>query len=175
MSGFSDVVQIVNPAPELDLVIASGSADVDQTVGVTTLAIVPKATLAQNTTVTIPDPGVAAAEFVLNGGTSAAITAFAGGGKASATALTASFNVVTVVATAADSVGLPLAVLGKQVVVANMDTTDALAVFPAAAGTDTINNLATTVAFSVPAVTTSIFLCVASAPAGRWVVVKGAA
>lgn len=51
--------------------------------------------------------------------TATGITAFAGGGQASATQLTAEFNRVTVVATAADSVKLPAAVVGAVVTVVN--------------------------------------------------------
>jgi len=76
-----------------------------------------------------------------------AITAFAGGGQTDATQLTAGFNRVTVVATAADSVKLPAAVAGLEVIIFNADSTDACDVFPASgdnlgAGVDTAASLA---------------------------------
>ncbi len=64
-----------------------------------------------------------------------AITAHAGGLITSATALTKEYNVVSVVATAADSVKLPIAYAGAHVVVRNSDSADTLAVFPVAGST----------------------------------------
>lgn len=62
------------------------------------------------------------------------ITAFAGGGQASATLLAKEFNNVTTVATSADSVKLPVATLGMDVIVKNNGASD-LAIFPNTGGT----------------------------------------
>jgi hypothetical protein len=78
-----------------------------------------------------------------------AITAVAGGGFANATQLTARYNRVTTVATAADSVKLPPVVVGESVFVAN-DAAAALAVFPFLV-TDGINAIAAGSAISIPA------------------------
>lgn len=93
------------------------------------------------------------------------ITAFATGGKANATPLTNAINEVTVCATAADSVLMPLAVAGAVVYVANLSA-NALAVF--AHGTDTINATATGTATSVATLKNAAFFCTKSAPAGTW-------
>ncbi len=69
-----------------------------------------------------------------------AYTAHAGGGQASATQLGMGLNVVTVVATAADSVKLPPAFAGALVAVVNADSTDSMTVF--GYGTDTIDAVA---------------------------------
>lgn len=61
------------------------------------------------------------------------ITAYAGGGQTNATALTKGWNNVGTVATAADSVKLPTAALGKVVTVKNSGAA-ALAVFPSSGG-----------------------------------------
>jgi Ca2+-binding RTX toxin-like protein len=68
---------------------------------------------------------------------------FAGGGQTSATALTTIFNeVVTAVATAADSVKLPApSKVGQIVIVTNAHASNSMQVF--GAGTDTINGVAT--------------------------------
>jgi hypothetical protein len=57
------------------------------------------------------------------------ITAFATGGQANATVLTGEFNEVTVCATIGDSVKLPVAALGKVVIIVNSGAT-ALDIFP---------------------------------------------
>lgn len=61
------------------------------------------------------------------------VTAFAGGGTG-ATSLTKEYNVVSVVATALDSVKLPTAYNGSHAVVSNTDSADALAVYPPTSG-----------------------------------------
>jgi len=77
-----------------------------------------------------------------------AITAFAGGGQGSAVPIVSSYAVVTVVATAADSVRLPdVFAVNSLVTIKNDDSTDACDVFPASgddlgAGTDTAESLA---------------------------------
>ncbi len=60
------------------------------------------------------------------------VTAFAGGGQGSATALTQSYNVITVVATAGDSVRLPDTFrVSSLVYIKNDDAAEAADVFPA--------------------------------------------
>jgi hypothetical protein len=77
-----------------------------------------------------------------------AITAFAGGGQGSAVPIISSYAVVTVVATAADSVRLPdVFAVNSLITIKNDDSTDACDVFPASgddlgAGTDTAESLA---------------------------------
>jgi hypothetical protein len=76
------------------------------------------------------------------------ITAFAGGGQASATALTAEVNFVTTVASTADSVKLPAAVLGKHVVIFN-DGANSMNIFPVTGGQ--IDSLGANNAYSLAA------------------------
>jgi hypothetical protein len=78
-----------------------------------------------------------------------ALTAHAGGGQASALQLAGGINRITVVATAGDSVKLPVAAAGGTVTVINADTTDSLNVFPATG--DTINALGANAAFALVA------------------------
>lgn len=92
------------------------------------------------------------------------LTAHAGGTQAAALALTAFFNNVTVVATAADSVRLPTSVAGLQVVVAN-NGASAMQVF--GASTDTINSIATATGVSQQVGTVCVYSC---SVAGNWVV-----
>lgn len=92
-----------------------------------------------------------------------AITAFAGGGKASATPLTAVVNHVTTVATAADSVLLPAAVVGAEIVVINGAASNSMQVF--GAGTDTINDVATGTGVAHAAGKTATYYCPV---AGKW-------
>ena len=91
------------------------------------------------------------------------ITAFAGGGQASAAPLTAMMNRITTIATAGDSVILPVSTAGLQILTINATAVNALAVFPS--GTDAINALAASTAFSLPASKTATFYCV---NAGQW-------
>lgn len=92
-----------------------------------------------------------------------AITAFAGGGQQSATPLTAVINRVTTVATAADSVTLPLAVAGMSLQISNAAGANSMNVFPNTG--DAINALAANAAFAVAAGKTVEFF---SAVAGIW-------
>jgi hypothetical protein len=94
------------------------------------------------------------------------IVAHAGGGQASATPLTAKVNAVGTVATAADSVALPLAQAGLVVVVANATATS-MQVF--GSGTDTVNGAATGTGIAMAGNTAKTFYCTKSAPAGTWV------
>jgi hypothetical protein len=99
------------------------------------------------------------------------ITAFAGGGQASATQLTAAINEVTVCATNADSVKLPLAVAGIDVFVSNLSGQTLQVI---GAGTDTINAVATATGVAVPTLKSAHFVCTSSAPAGKWRMLLGA-
>lgn len=109
----------------------------------------------------------AAIAAIVAGGFNAtdSITAHAGGGQASATALTTVVNRVTTVATAADSVKLPLATAGAFCVIVN-DTATSLQAF--GAGTDTIDDVATATGVPVTGNSMAIFLCPTAAPAGKW-------
>jgi hypothetical protein len=91
------------------------------------------------------------------------ITAFAGGGQANAYALGYANARVTTVATAADSVILPVAVPGMKMTVVNAAAANAMAVFPATG--DAINALAADASLSVAANKAITFECVV---AGRW-------
>lgn len=93
------------------------------------------------------------------------ITAVAGGGQTNATQLAAGHNNVTVVATAADSVKLPLAAPGLRVLVRN-SAANSMQVF--GAGTDTINAVATATGVAQAATTSALYYCVTAAPAGKW-------
>lgn len=94
-----------------------------------------------------------------------AVAAAAGGGQTNATQLTATSNNVTTVATAADSVKLPLAVAGARVHIRN-SAANSMQVF--GAGTDTINAVATATGVAQAATTSAIYFCTKSAPAGKW-------
>lgn len=94
-----------------------------------------------------------------------AVTAHAGGGQASATPLTQSVNTVGTVATAADSVSLPLAQAGLTVTVFNTSATS-MQVF--GSGTDTINNVATATGVAQAGGVGAQYFALSSAPAGAW-------
>lgn len=103
------------------------------------------------------------AGFTLLNTANDALTALAGGAQVGATALTAGINRVTTVASAADSVILPLATPGLEVVVINAAAANAMNVFPAVG--DLINALSANTAISVVANKTMRFHC---AVAGKW-------
>ena len=90
------------------------------------------------------------------------ITAFAGGGQASATLLTAAYNRITTVATAGDSVKLPVSQAGMQVVIDNKGA-NPHQVF--GSGTDTINGIATGTGISQSINQIATFYCNV---AGNW-------
>lgn len=94
------------------------------------------------------------------------VTAAAGGGQTNATQLTGNVANVTVVATAADSVKLPLAVAGAVFFLTNSDASDSMQVF--GAGTDTINGVATATGVAQAAGKSAVYYAVTSAPAGKW-------
>lgn len=91
------------------------------------------------------------------------ITAHAGGGQASATPLVAMINRVTTVASSGDSVALPASATGMELTVVNATATNPMNVFPN--GTDAINALAASTAFSVAAGKTATFYCTNT---GQW-------
>lgn len=100
------------------------------------------------------------------------LTAAAGGTQAGALALSGSktVHVVTIIATNADSVKLPLALgQGASHFVANEDAAQSLQVF--GSGTDTINAVATATGVAVGAGKSATFVDYA---AGKWVMQLGA-
>lgn len=90
------------------------------------------------------------------------LTAFAGGGQASALALTTGINRVATVATAADSVKLPLSAPGMQITVIN-DALLPIQVF--GTSPDTINDAATATGVSQAGNSVAIYTC---SVAGTW-------
>lgn len=92
-----------------------------------------------------------------------ALTAHAGGGQGSALALTAGINRVTTVGTAADSVVLPFAEPGMEVVVINAAASNSMNIFPASG--DLINALSANTAIACAANKVMHFFC---ASAGKW-------
>lgn len=137
------------------------------------------AAFGQASTITLPDPGAAAASHVLTEGAQTingvktlgsmpllkaanAITAFATGGQASATALTSTINSITVCATAADSVKLPTATAGSIIQVSNLGAQYAN-IYPATG--DLIDALAANAAISIPVGGSLFFTC---AVTGSW-------
>lgn len=96
------------------------------------------------------------------------ITATAGGGQANGVLLARSFNRVTTVATAADSVKLPPAKAGAQITVFNKGA-NSLNVFPATG--EVINALSANTAIAVAATKGMIFTCCVD---GTWDTILGA-
>ena len=90
------------------------------------------------------------------------IVAFAGGGQGSATLITRTFNRVTTCATIADSVKLPLARPGAQVLIANRGAAS-LNVFPQTG--EAINALANNTALALAVNVIAIYSCALS---GKW-------
>jgi hypothetical protein len=103
------------------------------------------------------------------------ITARAGGGQANATQLGYGINVVTVVATATDSVKLPPAYPGAVVFVRNADAADSTTVF--GFGTDTIDAVASATGNAQAAGKGKLYFGTTGAGdgvAGTWVTLLGA-
>jgi len=94
------------------------------------------------------------------------LTAAAGGTQAAALLLAAAMNNVSVVATAADSVKLPLSTGGQFILVTNSDSTDSMQVF--GSGTDTINGVATATGVAQAAGKSALYYSTKAAPAGTW-------
>lgn len=90
------------------------------------------------------------------------ITAFAGGGQTSATLITTQTARVATVATAGDSVKLPVSVAGYELLVINHGA-NAMQVY--GSGTDTIDDVATATGVSQMAGSLTIYTC---ATAGAW-------
>lgn len=86
------------------------------------------------------------------------ITAYAGGGQTSATALTGAVNVVATVASAGDSVLLPIVPLGAEVTVKNTSA-NSMDVFPQSGGN--IDAASANAAEAVAGGAGAIFKCVA--------------
>jgi hypothetical protein len=96
-------------------------------------------------------------------GVTAGITAFAGGGQGSATALTKYLNQVATVATSGDSVKLPAALAGSEIVVIN-DGASSMNIFPSTG--ETIDAGAANAAYALTILAKNVrFIC---AVAGAW-------
>jgi hypothetical protein len=108
----------------------------------------------------------ASATPTIIGGATDSVTAIAGGGQTNATQLIGALANVTVVATAADSVKLPLAQAGMVFFLQNSDAADSMQVF--GAGTDTINGVATATGVAQAAGKSAMYFAITSAPAGKW-------
>lgn len=117
---------------------------------------VPAATTFQTTT------GAIAALASTQETVAPAVTAHAGGGQTSATLLTASFNNITTVANAADSVKLPPSSVGTTITVSNQGA-NAAQIF--GTSPDTINSVATGTGISIPVGAIFVFTC---AVVGNW-------
>lgn len=98
------------------------------------------------------------------------ITANAGGGQANAVLLTRSFSRVNTVATAGDSVRLPPAVAGADMVVFNRAATNSMNVFPSTG--NAIGAGAANAAYALASGRGARFVCVVD---GSWDVLLGAA
>lgn len=146
--------------------------------------VISNASHAQASTYSIPDGGQSASNFLISNsaGTQTiatgnvaltlgyvmassanALTAHSGGGQGSALQLAKQINRVTTVAVSGDSVKLPAAVAGMQVVVINAAASNAMDCFPASG--EVINALSADTALSIIADSTVIFFC---AVAGIW-------
>jgi hypothetical protein len=101
--------------------------------------------------------------FLPAGAIDDSLTAFAGGGQASALPLNYRISRVTTVASAADSVVLPVGVPSMQMTVINAAASNSMNVFPATG--DNINALGANTAFAVAANKAVIFTCTA---VGQW-------
>jgi hypothetical protein len=91
------------------------------------------------------------------------LTAKAGGGQGGGPTINRMMNRITTVATAADSITLPLSVAGMQVMVTNAAAVNSMNVFPGVG--DAINALATNAAFALTVGKTVTFVCYTS---GQW-------
>jgi hypothetical protein len=106
--------------------------------------------------------------WLMHAALNSGLTANAGGGQGSATQLNAGMNVVATVATTGDSVKLPTAEQGVEVLVAN-DGANAMDVFPSSS--DEIDNAGVNAAVSVGANKSALFRAVS---ASQWFMLKGA-
>lgn len=110
--------------------------------------------------------GTVSAVGVLSGDAATGITAFAGGGQASATALTKIVNSVDTVATAADSVKLPVPTKVGQMILIENTTATSMQVF--GAGTDTINAVATGTGVAQAAGKSALYFNTTIGTAAKW-------
>lgn len=94
------------------------------------------------------------------------ITAYAGGGQTNATLLAAGLNEVSTVATAADSVKLPVPVAGLEITVINAHASNSMQVF--GSGTDTINGVATATGVAQAAGKTAVYRALTAGTAAKW-------
>jgi len=92
------------------------------------------------------------------------LTAFAGGGQSGALALTSEINRVTTVATAGDSIKLPVSVAGEQIMVINSGA-NPIQVFGASG--ETINGVASATGISQGINTSAVYVCTTP---GNWLV-----
>jgi hypothetical protein len=107
------------------------------------------------------------------GSTAINLTAHAGGTQAAALALTAQFNRVDTVATAADSVKLPIPTyVGQEIEIMNNAPTNSLQVF--GSGTDTINGVATATGVAQAAGKFAMYKATSIGAAAAWVRLLGA-
>jgi hypothetical protein len=95
--------------------------------------------------------------IIQNVSTQNSIVARAGGGQPLATQLTAVANRITTVATAGDSVKLPIAMPGKVVFLKNTSA-NSCNVFPSQ--NEVINALATNAAYALATVKSAWFVCI---------------
>jgi len=101
------------------------------------------------------------------GSVTTGITAHAGGGQASAVALTAWYNRIDTVTTAADSVKLPAPSYVSQVIaVMNNDGANSMQVF--GSGTDTINGVATATGVAHAAGKLAFYIAESIGTAASW-------
>lgn len=149
-----------------------------------TTTTISNAAMGQASVVSIPDPGASTANFLISAsaGTQTigtgnvaltagyvlrsaanALTAHVGGGQGSALQLAKEINRVTTVASAGDSVKLPVSVAGMAITVINAAAANAMDVFGQTG--DVINALSANTALSVAANKTVTFYC---AVAGTW-------
>ena len=97
--------------------------------------------------------------LVAESAVNAAVASAAGGGQTNATALAATANIVTTVASANDSVKLPLAQKGMKILVHNGHASNSMQVF--GAGVDTINGVATATGVAQAAGKSALYYAVA--------------
>lgn len=108
---------------------------------------------------------------------SAAVTAYAGGGQANATQLGYGVSVITVVATAADSVKLPPSVKGAVVFIRTADASGSDSCTVYGYGTDTIDAVASATGNAQADDKGKLYYCTSgdgTGVAGTWVTLLGA-
>lgn len=106
----------------------------------------------------------------VNGSLTTGITAFATGGQTSATQLTAVTNVISVCATGADSVKLPVATTGDEIFIRNNGAASCN-VFPQTGGN--INAAGANTAVALGIAKSGVYKCI-SGTAGDWIAVISA-